>query len=290
MNVRRLILSMTVLLVLISPLTPVRAPIAAKADAPAAPKLTAQAAILIDADSGKTLFEKNADARKYPASTTKIMTCLLAVEAGNLNRKVTVPDSAGKAPADSTRMPVYPGEQMPFSDLLYGLMMKSGNDAANAVATLTSGSVSAFVEKMNARAKALDMENTHFVNAHGYPDADHYTTARDMARLTRAALRNADFSAIVRTRSHTLSATSLREKTTIQNGYAILDSSSEYHYPYAFGVKTGYSSASGQCFVGAAKKGGRTLISVVLKSGWNRPEKWIDTKALFEYGFEIVGA
>ena len=154
-------------------------------------ELTAQSALVMDADTGEVLYDKAGDVRRAPASTTKIMTLWLAVERGNLDQWVTVPDSAGTAPSDSTRVPVYPGEQMPFEDLLYGLMIKSGNDAANAIGTLVSGSVAEFVEDMNQRARQLGLENTHFANAHGYPAQDHYTTARDLATITRRRCKTA---------------------------------------------------------------------------------------------------
>ena len=252
-------------------------------------EITAKSAILLDADSGEVLFEKEADVQRAPASTTKIMTLWLAAERGGLTQTVTVPDSAGKAPVDSTRVPVYPGETMPFEDLLYGLMIKSGNDAANAIATLTAGSVDAFVAQMNQRAKQLGLKNTHFANPHGYPAQGHYSSARDLAKILRQALKNDTFRAILTARSHTMSATALRGKLTLNNAYAILDPDSPYYYPYALGGKTGYAASAGQCFVCVARKNGRTLISVVLNAGGAKAPKWTDTRALFEYGFEALG-
>lgn len=252
-------------------------------------EITAKSAILLDADSGEILFEKDADAQRAPASTTKIMTLWLAAEQGGLTQKVTVPDSAGKAPSDSTRVPVYPGEVMPFEDLLYGLMIKSGNDAANAIGTLTAGSVDAFVAQMNQRAAQLGLKNTHFVNPHGYPAQGHYSSARDLAKIMRQALKDNTFRAILTARSHTMAATSLRGKLTLNNSYAILDPDSPYYYPYALGGKTGYAAAAGQCFVCVARKNGHTLISVVLNAGGSKTPKWSDTRTLFEYGFEALG-
>ncbi|MEA4898280.1 MAG: D-alanyl-D-alanine carboxypeptidase family protein [Eubacteriales bacterium] len=254
------------------------------------PNLTAKAAIVIDADTGKALFEKNADQRRAPASTTKLMTLLLAVEHGGLDKVVTLPESAGKAPVGSSLTPVYPGEKMPMRDLLHALTIKSGNDAANAIGTIVSGSVNNFVAAMNARAEKMGLENTHFVNPHGFPADGHYSSARDLARITREVLQNATCRRIIETRSHTMKPTARRGALKLTNGYAILDKDSDYYYAPAFGVKTGYSVSSGQCFVGAAAKGGHTLISVVLHSAQTKPEKWIDTRKLMEYGFQKLGA
>lgn len=250
--------------------------------------LYAEAAILIDADTGEVLFAKNENRKMYPASTTKIMTLLLAVEHGGLDTMVTVPDSAGTVPGDSSRVPVWPGERMPFRDLLYGLMIRSGNDAANAIATLIGGSVAAFVEQMNERASELGLTGTHYVNPHGYHDDGHYTTALDMAVLSYTALKNSKFRQIVSTHSYTMAATAKRQSLTLNNKYSILDETSQYYDPDAFGIKTGYTSKAGQCYVGAAARGGRTLICVVFKSG-RKADKWVDAKRMFDYGFALYG-
>lgn len=262
--------------------------IAQEALSPAA--ITAQAAILIDAKTGRVLFEKNADEKKAPASTTKLMTLLLALEKGSVDQMIVVPDSAGKAPADSTRVPVYPGEKMPLRDLLYGLMIKSGNDAANAIGTLVSGSVDGFVAEMNARARQLGLKNTQFVNPHGYPEPGHLSTARDLATLTRHGLERAAFREMLFDRQHTMQKTNLRPAITLSNHYAILDPDSQYYSPYAKGGKTGYAALAGQCFVCVGEKDGNTLISVVLNAGSTKPPKWIDTKVMLDYGFDALRA
>lgn len=249
--------------------------------------LYSEACILIDADSGKVLYGKNEKKRMYPASTTKIMTLMLALGRGKLNEVVTVPASAGKVPADSSLVPLTVGEQMPFVDLLYGLILRSGNDAANAVATLTSGSVDKFVVAMNKKAQALGMDGTHYVNPHGYHDPDHYTTAADMALLTRKALQNEKFRKIVTAKSYTMAATAKRKALTLNNAYDILKPSSASYYPYAFGVKTGSTSAAGYCYVGAAEKNGKTLICVLLNCGGVKGDKWVDARRLFNYGFAL---
>ena len=153
-------------------------------------KLQANCVLLADEDSGQYYYTRNIDAKAYPASLTKIMTLLLAVETGwDLDTMVTIPPEAENIPSDSSIVPVYSGETMTFRDLLYGMMLRSGNDAANAVAVLVGGSVASFVERMNARAQELGCEGTHFANAHGYHDENHYTTAQDLRSSPKRACR-----------------------------------------------------------------------------------------------------
>lgn len=248
--------------------------------------LYAPAFILIDAPSGQVLMESNADTRMYPASTTKIMTLLLALEYGRLDETITIPASASDIPADSSRVPVYPGEQMTMRDLLYGLMIRSGNDAANAVAELCAGSVDAFMSQLNDLATELGMSNSHFVNPHGYHDADHYTTARDLAIAARKGLTDPTFCQIVTCMNYTLPATQKRGELALQNIWELFDPASEYYIPGAAGVKSGYTSAAGFCYVGAAQRNSQTLIAVVLGEP-TRSRAWIDLSRLFEYGFTL---
>ena len=201
--------------------------------------LYARTCVLMDADTGEILFEKRPDQQMYPASTTKIMTLMLALEALPLDKVVTIPKEAGQVPGDSSLVPVYAGEEMTVQDLLTGLMLRSGNDAANATAVLAAGTLDDFVAQMNARAAQLGMVNTHFVNPHGYHDNQHYTSARDLAILTREALKNQDFVDIVSTLRYTMAATSKRGALSLSNSYAILNSASSYYDQRAFGVKTG---------------------------------------------------
>ena len=246
--------------------------------------LYAPSCILLDAPSGEVLLERRADERMYPASTTKIMTLLLALEYGNLDQVITIPKCAADIPADSSLVPVYPGEKMTMRDLLYGLMIRSGNDAANAVGELCAGSVEAFVQEMNLLADELGMQNSHFVNPHGYHDESHYTTARDLAIAVRKGLTDPVFCEIVTCMNYTLPATGKREPLTLQNIWELFDPASEYYISGAAGVKSGYTSAAGFCYVGAAQRDGRTLIAVVLGEP-TRNRAWIDLSRLFEYGF-----
>ena len=249
--------------------------------------LTAEAAVLIDGATGKVLFEKNAYQRMYPASTTKILTVLLALESGiDLRTPVIVPQQAGRIPSDSTLVPVFPGDQLPFGDLLYGCMLASGNDAANAVAVLVAGSLDAFVERMNKRAAELGCEATHFVNAHGYHDDQHYTTAMDMARIAQAAMNNDRFREICACQKYTFTIRREGEDVTPTrtNSNAMLNPDSDYFYQDCIGIKTGTHSMAGNCFVGAAERDGVRLISVTLKSGPSN-QRWTDATRLFNFGF-----
>jgi len=250
--------------------------------------IKAEAAILIDADTGTVLFEKNADRAMYPASTTKIMTCLLALEYGHLNETVKIPGQALNVPADSSLMPVRSGEELMFMDLLYGLMIHSGNDSAVAIAVIVAGSEKAFVEMMNAKAAELGMTGTHFANAHGYHADDHYTTARDMAILAQAAMQNPDFRRIVSTPGYIIEPTNKRsERLKMINSNLMLISESEYYYEGMTGIKTGFTGAAGQTFVFAAERDGAFLIGVNMKTGDNKddPQRWADTKTMLDHGF-----
>ncbi len=249
--------------------------------------LFAESALVMDEDTGEILFSKNPDARMFPASTTKIMTLMLALESGiSLDTMVTIPKEVNDVPEGSSVVPVTAGEQMTFRDLLNGLMLRSGNDAAIAVSVIVSGSEDAFVALMNQRATDLGCVNTHFVNPHGFHDGNHYTTARELAIITREAMKNADFRKIVSTYEYTMTKTSKRGKMVIDSRVDMLNPSSSYYDENCIGIKTGYHSKAGQCFVGAAEVGGRTLISIALHSSVDHTEyKWIDTQRMFDYGF-----
>lgn len=246
--------------------------------------LYSKSCILLDAPSGEVLFANNEHKPLYPASTTKMMTLLLAIEQNDLDRMVVIPECAADVPVDSSLVPIYAGEEMRMRDLLYGLMIRSGNDAANAVAQLTGGSIEAFVSRMNERATELGMNNTHFVNPHGYHNADHMTTAHDLAVLARYGLTNADFAQISTCLSYQMPATALRAPLLLENRYEIFDPASPYYIEGAAGVKSGYTSHAGFCYVGAAQDDGRTLIAVVLGAR-TRNQAWTDLKRLFAYGF-----
>ena len=249
-----------------------------------ADQLAAVSAILIEANSGMVIFEKDADRLMYPASTTKIMTALLCILAGNLDDVITVSASAiANTPDGSSLLGVKEGEEIIVRDLLYGTMINSGNDGANVIAEYISGSIPGFVDLMNQTAAVYGMTNTHFMNPHGFQDESHYTTARDLAILAREAMKNDTFRDIANTTSYNMPKTNIQRARTVSLSHDFrLPDYSEY-YAYATGIKTGSTSDAGRCFVGSASKDGVDLISVVLYSGYY--DRWRDTKKLFEYGF-----
>lgn len=246
--------------------------------------LYAKSAILIDADTGSVLFGKNENELMSPASTTKIMTLLLALESGiPLDQEIAIPQAAGDAPSGSSLIPVYPGETMTFGDLLTGFQVHSGNDGALAIAVLVSGTVDNFVSLMNQRAQELGLTNTHYANPHGYTQEGHYTTAYDLAVLTSYAMQNETFRKIVSTVSGSIYVKERGEIRLYSKTY-IMKPDSQYYYAECIGVKTGTTNAAGECFVGAAERDGATIISVVLKEETD-DQRWIDTIHLFDFGW-----
>ncbi len=254
-----------------------------------ADQLYAQSAILISADTGEVIFEKDADAIRFPASTTKILTVLLAIEnVTDLDQIVTVSDYDVMLPDDSSTMGLQAGEEIPLIDVLYGTILLSGNDGANVIAEAVSGSVPAFVDLMNRTVATYGCESTHFTNPHGLHDDYHYTTARNLAIIAREAMKNDLFRKIASTTEYRISRTNRQRarSITVNNPYLRQDGSErlqKYYYPYATGIKTGTLSTSGYCFVGSASKDGVDLISVLLFTG-NRA-RWADTIKLMNYGF-----
>ena len=249
--------------------------------------LYAENACLINAVTGEVLLEKAADEPAEPASTTKIMTLLTALSLCDPDASVVIPEEAKDVPADSTLVPVTPGETMTMRDLLYGMIIRSGNDAANAVAVLCSGSTEAFAEEMNKKAAELGMANSHFVNPHGYTAEGHCTTARDLVLAARAGLTLTPFREIVTCLKYTLPATEKRDALPIALKWEIFNPASEYYIPHAAGVKSGYTSSAGFCYVGAYQENGVTLIAAVM-GGRGRNMAWTDLKRLFAYGMAVM--
>ena len=248
--------------------------------------LYAEAGVLIDQDTGKVLYNMKGSKRMHPASTTKIMTLLLALENGDLDDEITVGDAMKNIPGDSSRVPLMAGETVTLRDLLYGLMIKSGNDAAMEIAAHVAGSVDDFVEMMNARADEIGCSNTHFTNPHGYEDKQHYTTASDLAKIARECMQNEDFREIVGTPTYTISANNKRQNDLVlktSNQFVGRESHMEHQYEYGTGMKTGYFSNAKHTFVASASKNDINLIAVVLKT--TKVGKWQDAKRLMEYGF-----
>lgn len=251
----------------------------------APPDISAPSAILIDAKTGKVLYEKNADEKRYPASTTKVMTGLLAVEHGKMDDIVTVGQNPPLIERGSSQIYLVTGEQLTMEQLLYALMLESANDAAVAIAEHIAGSVEEFAKMMNSKAKELGATNTNFVNPNGLHDDNHYTTARDLAMIGKYAMTLDKFRSVVREVDYTIPKTNKQEERNyITNSnkliWKIYD---KFRYEYATGIKTGYTTKAKQCLVGGAQKDGMEVISVVM--GAEGQNIYSDTVALFEYGF-----
>lgn len=244
-------------------------------------KLYAKAAILMDGKNQRVLFGKEEQAELPMASTTKIMTCLYALEHGTLTDTVTFSQNAASAP--KVHLGASKGDQFLLSDLLYALMLESYNDVAIAIAEHIGGSVEAFCAAMTEEARAYGCYHTSFETPNGLDSDHHYTTCYDLAILTCRALQNKDFRTIIQQPSCSIKELKNGKSYSLNNKNAFLSS-----YPGAIGVKTGYTSGAGYCFVGAVETEERLLISVVLGSGWypNRTYKWKDTRKLMDYGME----
>ena len=243
-------------------------PLARRLEAPA---VGAPSVAVLDEATGQLLYGKDERRRRPMASTTKIMTALVALERGQLSQVVTVDLDAADMPGSST-MGLSAGEQLTLLDLLYGLLLPSGNDAALAIGRAVAGSDAAFVDLMNQRAAELGLADTHYANPHGLDAPDHYTTALDLARLTRIALRNPTFAQIVATREKTVQG-----KAT----YRLRNTNRLLSRPDVEGVKTGTTEAAGQCLVAVVRRDGRRVITVALGS----PDHAADSLALADYAF-----
>ncbi len=262
--------------------TPAKKPAPTPTPPPLAPgelPLAAKSAILLDTKSGDVLYEKNADAIQYPASATKILTALLVIEEGDLDRRVTIQIEDTKV--EPSALYFKPGEQYPRRHLLFVLLLKSANDVAIALARDNAGSVAAFAEKMNRRAEALGAMNTHFTNPHGLPDPHHFTTARDLGLIARRAMQHPLFREIVATPEIAIERGG--EWLIFKNHNRLLTM-----VPGCIGVKTGYTRAAQQVLVSSALRAGREAISVVLHS--DKPGIWNDSKTLLEHAFEKFAA
>ncbi len=231
------------------------------------PSINARGAIIGEMTTGQVVYELNADEKLYPASTTKIMTAILALEKGNMNDIVTVSEAAVNGLAESgSSVLLKAGEQMAFSDMVTYLLVASGNDAANALAEHISGSVSAFVELMNQKAQELGCENTHFTNPHGLHDENHYTTPRDLMKIAEYAMKNETFASIVKIDKTVLPATNMRSETTISTTNHLISRwrNVDYYYEGAIGIKTGSTTPAGLCLVSGVQSGELTYITVVM--------------------------
>ena len=268
---------------------------------------TTHAAMLVAlGDDGEqtVLYEKNADERMYPASLTKVMTVLLAVEdieAGKLALTDPVTAQAGfdyDLISAGSSVYIVSGETMTLENYLYCAMLSFGNDACNVIARYVGGTIADFIERMNTRAAELGCTDTHFANTHGLPNEDHYTTARDFSRIVCEAAEHELFMTICSTVTYTVPATNLSIERTLSNSNSLINPSNplypgDWGYEYAKGIKTGHTTAAGYCLASSAEKDGMRLVSVVLKcdsytqaDGTVYYGHFADTRTLFEWGFE----
>lgn len=244
-------------------------------------QLYARSATLMDAMNGRILYEKYGNMKLPMASTTKIMTCILALEEGCLEDKVVASKLASHQP--KVRMNVKEGEEYYLSDLLYALMLESYNDVAVMIAEHLGGSVENFAKMMNNKAKEIGCCKTNFVTPNGLDDDNHYTTAVELAKIAQYAIGNVDFLEIINSKQYSFQNCQKNRQITVTNKDGFLNM-----YSGAFGIKTGFTSKAGYCFVGAAQRNDKTLISVVLGAGWppNKTLKWKDTSKILDYGFQ----
>ena len=254
----------------------------------------AESALLMDMSSGRVLYSKNLDERVYPASTTKIMTGILAIEALNMEDTVTATYEALKTiTLEDSHMGILMGEELTVEQLIKGMLIYSANDAANVLAIQVSGSMDSFVDLMNQKAAELGMTNTHFANPCGIHDDNHYTTARDLAILSKYAMKNEQFREIVKIPIYKIPPTNkyTAERILVNTNLFLGTSrSTYYYYPPAIGVKTGHTSQAGYCLVSAAAYNDIEFLAIVMhcsdEDTREQAYSYIDSKALFDFGFD----
>ncbi len=255
---------------------------------PAGPEIGAESAILLEANTGVILYAKNINEKLYPASTTKLMTCLLAAENSKLNDIVTFShDAVFSIEPGSSNIGIDARQSMPMEECLYGILVASANEVANAVAEHVAGSMDDFADMMNEKAAALGCKNTHFVNAHGLHNPEHYTSAYDLALIAQAFFQNELLSKVGNTSYHHFEATQTQPDDFIErNKHKLI--TGEIPYEGIKGGKTGYTSQARQTLVTCAEQNGMKLICVIMKE--ESPEQFYDTIKLFDYGFANFSA
>ena len=252
-------------------------------------QLASQTAVLMDADTGVVLYEKNMHDTMYPASITKIMTAMLAIQHLEPEQVLTVSQTAVNAvPRTSSHISLQAGERLTVRDALYAIGMESANDAANVLAEAVSGSLEAFAEEMTRQAQALGAMNTHFANANGLPDSQHFTTAYDMALITAAALKQEGLATYFSTVNYTFPATNLSAARSFSNKDRLLPGG-QYYYEGVLMAKTGWTTSAQGTFAAVVKQGDTTLVAITLKSPLLE-DKYKDTHKLMDYGFTHYSA
>jgi serine-type D-Ala-D-Ala carboxypeptidase (penicillin-binding protein 5/6) len=244
--------------------------------------LTARAAVLMDAATGKILYQKEPDLRLPPASTTKVITAILTLESGRSFQE-TLPVSKEATRVPASKLYLRPGQSVSIQELLYGIMLASANDASMVLAEGIAGSVERFAELMTKKAHDIGATNSNFTNPHGLTAADHYSSAKDLAIIFRYAMKNATFREIVQTKFSSVSTTAVLRKKVVPRRISVRNHNRLlWNFDGALGGKTGYTHAAQKCFVGAVQRNGTTLIVAILGAR----DQWGDTKHLLEYGFD----
>ncbi|MFR4439389.1 MAG: serine hydrolase [Hungatella sp.] len=252
------------------------------------PQIASEGAVLLDVSTGTFLYEKNGDTRFYPASITKLMTALLVAERCQLTDTVTFSETATtNLESGAVSLGLTAGDQLTVEQCLYALLLKSANEVGNGLAEHVAGSVSAFAQLMNEKARSLGCTNTNFTNPHGLNDSSHYTTPRDMALIAKAAMKNDIVRKVAGTVSYQFPATKKSEARTITMGHKMLYPTDSRYYEGIIGGKTGYTSLAGNTLVTAAEKDGVRMIAVVMKS---KSTHYDDTRKLLDYGFAVKKA
>lgn len=252
---------------------------------PEGPKVMAETAIVMDMDTGEVLYAKGIDEKRAPASTTKIMTAMLAIEKVPFETQITFTDEVNNIEAGSTHIGIKPGETLTMKDCAYAILLASANEVSSGVAEYIGTTVPAFVDMMNQRAKELGCTNTHFVNANGLYDENHYTTARDLAIIAKAAFQNETFREVIKTPYYIVPKTNITdEERRLNNHHKMVLQGSE-HYEGCLGGKTGYTEKAGNTLITYAERDGRKLVCVLL-ADINIVAQYTDTKALLDYGFD----
>lgn len=252
------------------------------AAAPEPPAISAEAAVVMDADTGDVLYTKNPDERMYPGSTTKIMTAILGVELGKaqgkLDQQINITQDSLNLESDASILGIYPGDQITMRNAMKGMMIVSGCDVAVDVAETVMPTQWQFVQAMNDKAVALGATSTHFVNPHGLPDYNHYTTARDLAKIAAYGMKLPEFRDFVKDSSWDM---------PINGGYKTIHSTNYFlssGFPGANGIKTGTTSMGGACLVTSATNNGRTVVATILNSN----DRFGDAQQLMTYGFQVL--
>lgn len=252
---------------------------------PEGPKVMAETAIVMDMDTEEILYAKGIDEKRAPASTTKILTAMLAIEKVPFETQITFTDEVNNIEAGSTHIGIKPGETLTMKDCAYAILLASANEVSSGVAEYIGTTVPAFVDMMNQRAKELGCTNTHFVNANGLYDENHYTTARDLAIIAKAAFQNETFREVVKTPYYIVPKTNITdEERWLNNHHKMILQGSEY-YEGCLGGKTGYTEKAGNTLVTYAERNGRKLVCALL-ADVNIVAQYTDTKALLNYGFD----